>query len=181
MRKGLIVGLLLFVILQCAAQPVINLGNRTLEGRKSSSGWIFEGPEDTILAFEKKDYAKVMKKLAVLQEEVRYLEKVVQASEDLREAYEDFECKADSHIVMQKEMIKKADRLYTGYRDLYDDLEDICVPPDFSVLVGSSIYRYRSSWKPLLNLGVGYRRFQGVYHLGKQFNGVSIQYRLWSF
>ena len=173
---------LLMVWMGARAQNSITIDSVTLEGRATSSGWIFEGEQDTILAFTRENYSQVMQRVAELQEEVRHLEETIQARDELIDAFENYESNADRHIAVQKQMIGKADSLYTGYRDLYNDLEDICDPQDVSLVVGSGLYRYgNNNWRPLLNLGVEYRQFQGSYLFGKDFNGLSFQYRIFSF
>ncbi|MFW6101516.1 MAG: hypothetical protein ACOC90_09015 [Bacteroidota bacterium] len=164
------------------AQNSITIDGVTMEGRAAGNGWIFEGEEDTILAFKKEDYSEVMEKVQKLRSEVKRLEDEVAAREKYIATVDDYRNEAENLIGLQQQMIGKADSLYTGYSSLYDDLKSVYGMTDISVMAGTGAFRYSpDGWKPLFNLGVEYKQFQGSYLFGKNFNGISLQYRIWSF
>ena len=173
---------LLMMWMGARAQNSITIDGATMEGRAAGNGWIFEGEQDTILAFKKEDYREVMEKVQKLRSEVKRLEDVVAAREKYIATVDDYRIEAENLIGLQQQMIGKADSLYTGYRSLYDDLKSVYGMSDISLKVGTGAFRYRpDSWKPLFNLGVEYKQFQGSYLFGKNFNGISLQYRILSF
>lgn len=164
------------------AQTRITIDGKSINGREAREDiWVFEDNEDSLIAIRRDRYRDLTQKIRELTLEGERLEKIIQAKDELIEAFETYEGAADTHIRTQAEMIATADSLYTGYKDLYQDLKSIYGINTVSLLLGAGGFNHdRIDWYPMGSVGVTYKRIQGIYEfgIGEPYNGFQVQYSI---
>ncbi|MDZ7740371.1 MAG: hypothetical protein U5Q03_01065 [Bacteroidota bacterium] len=181
MKKRIIPFILLFMnaCTILSQSNSITIHNNTIEGRKQGVGWIFENETDSIIALPKATYETLLKKYRLMEAELERNESIIQAKDELIAAFENYEDKADAHILVQDSLVTMADTLYKGYKDLYRDLKKIMGIRTFSLSIGGGLHRLKSQDPAfLLDAGVEYNMMQMSYQLGKDYNGVVFRYRV---
>ena len=173
--------LLFFVAtLLLQAQDSISIKGKTIHGNEAQAGyWVFEDTVDTIVAVNYSEYKQMIDMLSKKVLKINQLDSIVKAKTELIVAFENYEKKADKHIVMQDSLLSYADSLYSGYKELYHKLKSMMNIKKFGVIVGAGINKYDLQ-NPgfLLDAGIEYNKIQMSYQFGKKYKGITIRYRV---
>jgi hypothetical protein len=97
------------------------------------------------------------------------------------DASEKFENSADTLINSQKAMIKTADSLYNGYKDLYHDLKRLSDINTFSITPGIGVVNIPDispQVSLVFNLGFEYQKVNLNALVGKKYQGLTVGYRI---
>lgn len=165
-----------------SAQSRITLKGKTISGSEVADEiWIFQNAADTVIAMNYSEYRALNRKIEELSAGQHRLERIIEAKNELIDAFENYEQKADSHIRTQDAMIETADSLYTGYRDLYRDLKSIYGLNTVSLILGAGSFNHdQTRWHPVGNVGVTYKQYQGIFEfgIGESYKGFLVQYSI---
>ncbi|MDX1619009.1 MAG: hypothetical protein R3224_09505 [Balneolaceae bacterium] len=174
--------LMLFFGAASFAQTRITIEGKTINGREARENiWVFEDSEDSLITIRRQMYRDLTQKIRELQLEGERLEKIIQAKDELIEAFENYEGAADAHIRTQAELIETADSLYLGYKDLYRDLKSIYGINTVSLLLGTGAFNFdRTEWNAVGSVGVAYKRYEGTVDFGltRSYFGLNLQYSI---
>ncbi len=167
-------------IFHAGAQESITVKGKTIQGKEVQAGnWLFQDTEDTLITVNYSQYIELYKRARLAEMKAERLDSIIKAKDRLITSYDNYEAKADSHIVVQEKMIILADSLYNGYKKMYSDLKTLYDVRPFCIVAGTGFYSYdRNGLKPLFNIGVEYRKFQVNGQFGKLYRGINMQYRL---
>ena len=78
-------------------------------------------------------------------------------------------------------MIKTADSLYTGYKDLYHDLKQLCDINTISIIPGIGVVNIpdiNPQVNLVFNLGFEYQKVNLNALVGKKYQGLTVGYRI---
>lgn len=180
MKKIIILLLSMLCITESGAQDSIYVKGKILRGKEVQPGCrLFQDDEDTLVTVNYRKYIALYKKARLAELNAERLDSIRKAQEKLIASYENYEAKADSHIVVQEKMIETADKLYNGYKKMYSDLKTLYDVRPFCIVAGTGLYSYdKNGLKPVFNIGVEYKKFQVSGLFGKLYGGINLQYRL---
>lgn len=182
MKKIVLLPLLTLLYATVSAQTSITIDGRTITGTEADEDiWVFEDARDTLIAMNFSEYKALNRRIEELLAERKKLNSVIEAKDELIAAFENYEEKADAHILTQEKMIETADSLYTGYKGLYEDLKSIYGIHTFSVVGGVGAYNFdQTDWHALFSVGAEYKQYQGTVDIGldRSYIGLNLQYSI---
>jgi len=164
------------------AQTSITIDGRTISGSEADEDiWLFQDEQDTLITLKFEEYQALNRRIEELLLTEERLEKIIEAKDELIDAFENYETRADEHIRTQSDLIETADSLYTGYKDLYEDLKSIYGIQTFSLVVGTGAYNFdQSDWHALFSVGAAYKRYEGTVDIGldRSYFGLNLRYSI---
>ena len=180
MRANFIIFILIVCITEAEAQDSLYVKGNILQGSEVEDGcWLFQDAKDTLVTISFSKYKELYKRARLAEIKAARLDSIVVAQNGLLVAYDRYEAKADSHIVVQKQLISVADSLYNGYKKMYTDLKTLYDVRPFCIVAGTGLYSYdNNGLKPVFNIGMEYRKFQVSGSFGKLYRGLNMQYRI---
>lgn len=170
-----------FSVINLSAQESIIVNGKTLSGTVVKPGyWLFQDQQDTIIAMTLEEFSRINTELSRHELTITWKDSIIAAQQRELEAYRDYEANANKLIGTQHQMITKADSLYTGYKQLYKDLEKLSDLKSLSLVGGSGFYWLEQTDATyIFNLGLEYRHVQVSYEFGGNgYKGFSMQYRV---
>lgn len=173
-----------FSITGFAQNATLDLNGEAMSGTKDASRdmWFFKkGNETTHILMTRENVVQMTKKIDSLEAEVEFHKQTALAGEKLLAKYEQYQTKADSHVVIQANTLEVADSLYRGYKDLYTDLKSLITRPSFSFVPGIGVVIPDGNAQIVGSVGFRYNRFSAQYLIGKDFSGgiVGFDIPLW--
>jgi hypothetical protein len=175
-RYILIIYLLSFV--PAGAQNLSLTGNHIqVTGQQvDQNSWYFDMGDSVMILMNMQDFNQLITEIRYLQADTTKSQKIIAAKNELIEKFEKYQAKADTHIVVQQELISKADSLYVGYKGLYTDLKKIYGMSKFSIIPGVGLMNppNEENWDFIGSVGVEYEKWQGQFQFGKQYKAVVI-------
>lgn len=177
MKTKLFILTVVFFSIQINAQESIQIMGKTITGSEiDGKTWLFRDEEDTIVALPYSKYISLYEKAKLAQLNVERLDSIMKAKDELLTSYGNYEAAADSHIVIQKQMIHTADSLFRGYKQIYSDVKTLYDLRPFSAVIGISglYFQEQKGWNTIFNVGVEYRKVQVSGLFGKEYKGVSL-------
>ncbi|MCK4662354.1 MAG: hypothetical protein KAT68_05785 [Bacteroidales bacterium] len=180
MKKLLIIIIYVIGAYLLQAQESISIKGKTLQGHEAQlEYWLFKDDVDTIVAINYSEYVQMVHDLEEFQLQKARLGTIIKAKDELIAVFENYEKKADIHIVTQDSLINLADTLYLGYKGLYNDLKSIADIKTFSVLLGAGLNKYNQN-NPgyIFDAGFEYNKIQLNYQFGNKYNGLTMRYRI---
>ncbi len=178
--KEFFCGILLFVL--CAASYgqdlVVRRGNETLAATKVDDKiWLLRMDGEEYFILQRGTVDTLTKRIAIKEAVIQRHEKVLAAQDTLLRKYGVFESAANEHIAVQKELITKADSLYTGYKSLYNDLKKVIGLTSFAVTGSFGLVDPPGGGvRPVGAIGVSFQHWLAQYQFGKEFRGVMVGY-----
>ena len=117
-------------------------------------------------------------KIALQKARLRRDEQVTAVLDSLVQRYEAYQRAAERHIQAQQQLIWTADSLYRGYKGLYKDVRKLVGRSAFSLSIGIGLADFPDkNWRPIGNVGVGYRNWEAWYQAGGGHRAVLVGFR----
>jgi hypothetical protein len=176
----------LFFYLACflpvhAQQLTLTGNNMIVTGNQvDKNSWYFDMNDSVMILMNMKDFNKLIAEIEYLRADTAKTRRIIDVNNDLISKYENYEAKADSHIVVQEKLIDTADSLYKGYKDLYSDLKKIYGISTFSLIPGVGLLDLPSEDRRTFvgSIGVEYNKWQGQFQLGKNYKAIVVGLRI---
>ncbi|MFQ5602816.1 MAG: hypothetical protein ACE5HS_06065 [bacterium] len=181
MKTGILFIYLMATISLAAAQElIIQRGDQSFPVEKRTANlWYVQMDGKDYYLMERRIADRRSKIIDSLKAVIERHEKVLAINDTLLAKYSTFEKNANEHIAAQKELLSTADSLYLGYKAIYNDLKKAIGWTTFSLTGGVGwADPPESRSRPMVSLGVGFQNWIALYQVGKNYNGLSVLYRL---
>jgi hypothetical protein len=181
MKKWFVSIFCLLDLLSAGAQNLMLTGdNLQVVGRQvDRNSWYFESGDSVMILMNMADFNQLITEIRYLQADTAMNLKIIEANNELIEKFENYQGKADSHIVIQEKLIDTVDSLYTRYRGLYTDLKKIYATQKFSLIPGIGLVDLPAEDRRAFigSVGIEYNKWQGHFQLGKNYKAVVVGLR----
>ncbi len=170
----------IFTISLSQAQESINVKGKVIFGKEARADyWLFSDAQDTLVAIDYAEYVQMVRKMETLRLQAAALDSVIKAKNELLSAFDNYEQKAQTHILTQDSLLMYADSLYVGYKNLYHDMKSLADSKQLGLILGTGVYKYdANNLKYLFDFGVEYNKIQLSSQFGEKFNALTVSYRL---
>jgi hypothetical protein len=170
----------IFTIGLAQAQESIHIKGKDISGKEAQPDyWLFSDAQDTIVALHYSEYVQMVRKMEVMQLQVAAQDSILKAKNELLAVFDNYEQKAETHILTQDSLLNYADSLYRGYKDLYHDMKSLADINKFGLLLGTGVHKYDTySLKYVFDLGVEYNKIQLSSQFGEKYKAFTVSYRI---
>lgn len=157
-------------------------GDKTIPGRQiDAESWEFQLDGESYLLVKRAWVQEMARMIEILQSDTARYREILAAKDTLLQKFETFQQKADEHIEVQQRIIKTADTLYTGYKDLYHDLKRLYGLSNFALMAGVGVIDPPGgSWRPVGSIGLGINNWVTQFQIGDDYKGLVVGLR-WPF
>ena len=166
--------------------PELNMNGQAMAGRPAddeNDKWVFvTAAGKQYLLVSQGHYNQLTEVTAKLDVKLEICQDSIRELQNLISKYETFDSIARTNIAMQQQLISQSDSLYTGYKDLYQDLKEYMELKKLFFIPGIGVIRPPGGAGRIIgSIGVDYNNWNGHLQFGGGHIGLIMGYRLGLF